>query len=132
MEISKVAKKESLYDKADKKLHRWSATIGAIIAIVGALTGALGWVQTQFTNAVSAQMSSLKEEMRASDQKTEIQITRLELMTLIDTQPENTAEIEKVARHYFHDLGADWYMTSIFSDWCRKYGGDATIIIGVD
>lgn len=123
--------KSSLYDKADKKLHRISGTIGAIIAIVGALTGALGWIQAQFTNAVSAQINELKEEMQASDKKTEMQITRLELMTLIDTQPENVTEIEKVAKHYFIDLGADWYMTGIFSRWCSEYGGDATIIIGV-
>lgn len=132
MGIFRVAKKESFYDKADKKLHRWASTIGAIIAIVGALTGVLGWAQTQFTNAVGAQMSSLKEEMKESSRKTEIQITRLELMTLIDTQPENVAEIEKVARHYFLDLKADWYLTGIFSKWCREYGGDASIIIGVD
>ena len=118
------------YDKADKKLQRISGTIGAIIAILGALAGALGWVQTQFTNAVSSQMNDLKNEMQESDKRTEIQITRLELMTLIDTQPENTAEIEKVAKHYFRDLEANWYMTSIYSKWCQEYGGDPTIIIG--
>lgn len=122
--------KKSLYDKADKKLQRLAATIGAIIAVVGALTGALGWVQTQFTNAVSSQMNDLKNEMQESDKRTEIQITRLELMTLIDTQPENIAEIEKVAKHYFRDLGANWYMTSIYSKWCQEYGGDASIVIG--
>ena len=125
-----MAKKQSLYDKADKKLQRLAATIGAIIAVVGALTGALGWVQTQFTNAVSSQMNDLKNEMQESDRRTEIQITRLELMTLIDTQPENIAEIEKVAKHYFRDLGANWYMTSIYSKWCQEYGGDPTITIG--
>lgn len=119
-----------MYDKADKKLQRLATTIGAIVAVVGALTGALGWVQTQFTNAVSSQMNDLKNEMQESDKRTEIQITRLELMTLIDTQPENIAEIEKVAKHYFRDLGANWYMTSIYSKWCQKYGGDPTIIIG--
>jgi len=122
--------KNSLYDKADKKLQRLAATIGAIIAVVGALTGALGWVQTQFTNAVSSQMNDLKNKMQESDKRTEIQITRLELMTLIDTQPENIAEIEKVAKHYFRDLGANWYMTSIYSKWCQEYGGDPAIIIG--
>lgn len=125
-----MAKKQSLYDKADKKLQRLAATIGAIIAVVGALTGALGWVQTQFTNAVSSQINDLKNEMQESDRRTEIQITRLELMTLIDTQPENIAEIEKVAKHYFRDLEANWYMTSIYSKWCQEYGGDPTIIIG--
>lgn len=125
-----MAKKQSLYDKADKKLQRLAATIGAIIAVVGALTGALGWVQTQFTNAVSSQMNDLKNEMQESDKRTETQITRLELMTLIDTQPENIAEIEKVAKHYFRDLEANWYMTSIYSKWCQEHGGDPTIVIG--
>lgn len=127
-----MAKKESFYDKADKKLHRWAATIGSIIAIVGALTGALGWIQTQFTNAVSTHINELKEEMQASDKKTEIQITRLELMTLIDTQPDNVAEIEKVARHYFIDLKADWYLSGVYSSWAKEYGGDISIIVGVD
>ena len=132
MGTSKVVKKESFYDKADKRLHKWAATIGAIIAIVGALTGALGWIHTQFTDAVKAQVEDLKSEMQASDRKTEVQITRLELMTLIDTQPDNVAEIDKVARHYFLDLKADWYMTGIFSKWCREHGGDANIVVGVD
>ena len=127
-----MAKKESFYDKADKKLHRWASTIGAIIAIVGALTGALGWAQAQFSNAVAAQMGELREEMQESDRRSEVQITRLELMTLIDTQPENTVEIEKVAKHYFHDLKADWYLSGVYSAWAREYGGDMSIVIGVD
>lgn len=121
----------SLYDKADKKLQRVSATIGAIIVIVGAATGICTWVSNQFQSAVSSQISDLQGQVEDSDRKTEIQITRLELMMLIDTQPENTAEIEKVAKHYFQDLGGDWYMTNIYSTWCRDHRGDPSIVTGV-
>lgn len=129
---SKMKNKESLYNKTDKKLRKISGTIGAIIVILGALSGILGWIQGQFTSVISEQISELEAKMQVSDRKTEVQITRLELMTLIDTQPENVAEIEKVARYYFNVLKADWYMTGIFSKWCQEYGGDATIIIGAD
>ena len=124
--------KESAYDKADKKLQRASKTIGAIVALIAAATGICTWVSNQFQSIVSAQIADLSAEMQESDRKTEVQITRLELMTLIDTQPGNVAEIEKVARHYFYDLGADWYLTSVYSSWAKEYGGDIDIILGVD
>lgn len=127
-----MAKKESLYDKADKNLRKWAATIGAIIAIVGALTGALGWVQTQFTNAVSAQMEGLKAEIQASDREQTQAITRVELLMLMTQDPENKAAIEKMARYYFKALDGDLWMTSRYSSWAREYGGDTTIVIGVD
>lgn len=127
-----MAAKASLYEKADKRLRKWAGTIGAIATILTALAGVCAWASSQFAKAVSDQIGSFQQEVRDADKKTEVQITRLELMTLIDTQPTNAAEIEKVAKHYFKDLGADWYMTSIYSDWAREYGGDISIVIGVD
>lgn len=124
--------KKTLYDKTDKRIQRWAKTISAIAIIIGALAGVYSWASAQFARAVSDQISSFQQEVRDADKKTEVQITRLELMTLIDTQPTNVAEIEKVAKHYFKDLEADWYMTSIYSDWAREYGGDISIVIGVD
>lgn len=127
-----MAAKASLYEKADKRIRKWAGTIGAIATILTALAGVCAWASSQFAKAVSDQISSFQQEVRDADKKTEVQITRLELMTLIDTQPTNAAEIEKVAKHYFKDLGADWYMTSIYSNWAREYGGDISIVIGVD
>ena len=153
-----MAAKASLYEKADKRIRKWAGTIGAIATILTALAGVCAWASSQFAKAVSDQISSFQQEVRDADKKTETQITRLELdqissfqqevrdadkktetqitrlelMTLIDTQPTNAAEIEKVAKHYFKDLGADWYMTSIYSNWAREYGGDISIVIGVD
>lgn len=127
-----MAKKESLYDKADKKLHKWAGTIGAIIAIMGALTGAIKWAQAQFTSAMSSQMEDLKAEMQASDREQTQAITRVELLMLMTQDPENKAAIEKMARYYFKALDGDLWMTSRYSSWAREYGGDTTIVIGVD
>lgn len=127
-----MAKKESLYDKADKKLHRWAATIGAIIAIIGALTGALSWLQSQFANAVSSQISDFQQETRDADLKHEQAVTRVELMMLMEHDPENVVAIEQMAKHYFGELKGDKYMTSKYSAWAKQYDGDMTIVIGVD
>ena len=127
-----MAKKESLYDKADKRLHKWAATIGAIIAIVGALTGALSWLQSQFANAVSSQISDFQQETRDADMRHEQSVTRLELMMLMEHDPENVVAIEQMAKHYFDELKGDKYMTGKYSAWAKRYGGDMTIVIGVD
>lgn len=124
--------KRKLFDRVSDRTSKVASLISAALVILGALTGVVSWAASQFTNAISSQMNEFREEVQASDKKTEVQITRLELMTLINTQPENVAEIEKVARHYFLDLGADWYMTSIYSSWAREHGGDISIVIGVD
>ena len=117
------------YDRADNKLQRASRTIGAIIAIMSAITGACSWVAGQFQGTVSAQIADLKTEIVANDKKMEQQITRLELANLIHNQPNNKAEIEKVARYYFVTLGGDWYMTGLYSQWAEENKGDISFII---
>ena len=120
----------SAYDKFDKKVRKWSGTIGAIIAILGALSGIFGWINAQFTNAVTTQIEAFREEVKASDKAQNQAITRLELMSLIQNDPENIVAIEKMAKYYFGELDGDQYMTKTFSDWAREYGGDASIVIG--
>ena len=127
-----MAKKESLYDKVDKRARRWAATIGAIIAIIGALTGALSWLQSQFANAVTAQISDFQQETREANRQHEGTITRVELIALMEHDPTNIAAIEKTAKYYFGDLGGDSYMLQKYSDWAKAYGGDITIIVGVE
>lgn len=126
-----MAKKESLYDKVDKRARRWAATIGAIIAIIGALTGALSWLQSQFANAVTAQISDFQQETREANRQHEGTITRVELIALMEHDPTNIAAIEKTAKYYFRDLEGDSYMLQKYSNWAKTYGGDITIIVGV-
>lgn len=127
-----MAKKESFYDKADKRLHKWAATVGAIIVIIGALTGALSWLQSQFTNAVSSQINDFQQETREANLRHEQAVTRVELMMLMEHDPENVVAIDQMAKHYFSELKGDKYMTSKYSAWAKQYGGDMTIVIGVD
>lgn len=122
--------KNSLYNKVDKRVRKISATVGAVAAIVSAFAGAFAWVQGQFTNAISSQIDEFRQEVKVSDTSQDQAITRLELVSLIKTDPTNVVAIEKMARYYFVDLDGDQYMTAMYSDWAREYGGDMTIVIG--
>lgn len=117
------------FDKADKRLKRISGTIGAVIAIIGAATGICTWVSNQFQSMVSTQISELQEEVKYTDTRQEQSLTRLELIMLMKHDPENRAEIEKMAKYYFVVLDGDWYMTGLYSQWAEKYDGDISFII---
>lgn len=125
-----MAKKKSLYDKTDKRLQRLSGTIGAIVVIIGAASGLFGWIQSQFINAISTQINDFRQEVKSSDAAQNQAITRLELMNLIKNDPTNVVAIEKIGRYYFVELDGDQYMTAMFSNWAKEYGGDASIVIG--
>lgn len=130
MEIFRVTTSKSLYDKTDKKIQKWSRTVGALIVLIGAVTSVSTWVSNQFQNAVATQIAELREEVQTLNTRTDKQITRLELANLIHNQPNNNAEIEKVARYYFVKLDGDWYMTGLYSTWAKEYDGDVSFIIG--
>lgn len=122
--------KKSLYDKADKKIQRVSSTVSAAIVIIGALSGIFGWISTQITNAISSQINDFRQEVKASDQAQNQAITRLELTNLIKDDSTNVVAIEKMARYYFQEIDGDQYMTKMYSDWAREYGGDTSIVVG--
>ena len=119
-----------MFDSADKKLQRIAGTIGAIVAIIGTVAGVCSWINQQFTNAVSAQISGFQEEVRASDKADKQAATRIELMVLMNHDPTNIVAIERMAKYYFQDLDGDQYMTKMYSDWAKEYGGDTSIVIG--
>lgn len=47
---------------------------------------------------------------------------RTQLLMLILLQPDEQTEILKIAQHYFVKLKGNWYMTSVFSKWCKSRG----------
>lgn len=122
--------KKTTSEKADKKLQKWASIVGSVVAILGALTGAFSWINSQFTNAVSEQISGFQQEVRASDQANRQATTRLELMILMEHDSENTVAIERMAKYYFQELNGDLYMTQKVSDWCNVHGRDCSSIIG--
>lgn len=127
-----MAKRVGLFDKFGISIKKISSIITALMVIIGAVTGMMSWVSAKFANAVAEQISDFREEVKKSDEEQNRAITRLELMNLIQNDPTNTAAIEKMARYYFHVLDGDLYATQKYSDWCREYNGDPSIIIGVE
>ena len=123
--------KKSLYDKTDARLRKVAATVGAVTVLIGAATGICSWVSNQFQTAVASQISDFQEETRAASLKNEQAVTRVELMILMEHDPDNVVAIEQMATYYFRDLGGDKYMTSKYSTWAKQHGGDTTIVIGV-
>lgn len=122
--------KKSLYERTGKNLKQIAEMIGAIVAIIGAITGVCSWVSSQFQNAVSSQISGFQQEIKDANQRQEQSLTRVELMVLMAQDPENIVAIEKMARYYFQELDGDLYMTQRYSDWAKTHGGDTSIVIG--
>lgn len=122
--------KKSLAEKADKKLQRISSIVGAIVVIIGALTGVCTWVSSKFQQAISEQISGFQQEVRDNDKINKQAATRTELMILIEHDSDNIVAIERMAKYYFQELDGDLYMTQKVSDWCNAHGRDCTILIG--
>lgn len=122
--------KKSSYNKASNKIQRIASLIGALLLIGGALTGVCSWASSQFATAVSEQISDFQSEMEMANKRHEQAVTRVELMMLMEHDPTNVTAIEKMARYYFKTLDGDLYMTQRYSEWCKQYGGDTTIVVG--
>ena len=136
--MTKKSKLNNIVQKWDE-LDRWAKRILSAIAtigtVVGLVAGITGWVTVQLDSHLDTKIESITSKIEqldvksdAADKKLELSNTRLELTTLITHSPDNIIEIEKVARYYFIDLGGDWYMSQIYSDWAREYDGDLTFV----
>lgn len=122
--------KKKILDIFSDKTNKLASIISATLVIIGALTGAISWMSNHFTSAISTQIEEFRQEVKASDQRQDQAITRLELMNLIQNDPTNIAGIEKLARYYFSDLNGNQYMSGVYSGWCQEYGGDPSIAVG--
>lgn len=109
-------------------LQTLSKNITAIIVVVGAIVGVCHWLVAKGTEILDKRIDEVKIMVEQSEKKSEalitqqkLSLTRLELYTLIIHDPENKAEIEKLAKKYFLDLGGDQYMSSIYSQWAKEH-----------
>lgn len=106
-----------------------SAFVSAVIVIGGALIGGGKWLLTEINASTNARVDSLEEKIDDNYTKDELATTRLELMVLMEHDPENVIEIEKLAKHYFSDLNGNSYLTSVFSKWCHEYSANCEIVL---
>lgn len=129
--MPKRSRTKKLMEKANDNIGKIAGIVSGLVVIIGALTGTIGWLNSQLKDAIATQISEFREETKQSDRKQEQAITRVELITLMEHDPYNTIAIEKMAKYYFQELDGDLYMTQRFSDWAKAYDGDISIIIGV-
>lgn len=125
-----ATKKTSEFDKVHGRVTKIAGFISAILVIGGAVVGVGNWMTQQVSNVVAAEISDFRKEVKESDTAQNQAITRLELMSLIQNDPENIVAIEKMGRYYFGKLNGNQYMTSLFSKWAKEYGGDPNIVLG--
>ena len=134
-----VSKIKNKWNKLDDNVQKWSKRLAAIATIIGVLAAGAGWSINQLDRAISEKIENqtavIQQEVKqvsiereASAKQTDLQLTRLELMMLMETDPDNTIEIEKVAHRYFIELGGNAYMSSEFSRWCKLYDADCEIV----
>jgi len=89
-----------------------------LIAVISALTsgGVLAFVQFLITRHDD------RQDIKGTLKKLEKDGLRTQLLLLIVMQPDEETEILKIAEHYFVKLKGNWYMTSLFSKWCKSRG----------
>lgn len=135
-----VSKVKSKWDALDARVQKLAKLLTSVAAIIGVLVAGSGWflgqIDTAVSNKIENQTATLQQEVKqiASDREatakqTELQLTRLELLMLMETDPDNIIEIEKVAQRYFIELKGNTYMSSEFSRWCKLHNANCEIIL---
>ena len=97
-----------------------ASLISAVLVIGGALVGAGNWIIGEVSATTNERLDALEAKIDGNQSKNELATTRVELIMLIEHDPTNTVEIEKLAKHYFIDLNGDTWATSVVSQWCKE------------
>lgn len=125
-----MSKEKFKLKNVPQKVKDIAAFISAVLVIVTALIGAGHWIVKEVTASTNDRIDALEDKIDDNQEANELATTRLELMMLLDHDPNNVIEIEKLARKYFNPpLNGNTYMTSVISEWCNEHGIDCGTII---
>lgn len=121
-----VARKvKSKWDTLNASSQRFASLITALCIIGGAFFGATNYIVSQLDSHIQGQMSDVKKDVA----EIKLSSTRNELILMIEHNPKNVIEIERLAKVYFVDMKGDFYMTGLYSDWAREHGGDTSFVV---
>lgn len=98
-----------------------------LIAVISAMTsgGVLGFIQFLIKRKDDKEQRAedkQDDDIKGTLKKLEKDGLRTQLLLLLLLQPDEETEILKIAEHYFVKLKGNWYMTSMFSKWCKTRG----------
>ena len=100
-----------------------------LIAVISALTsgGVLGFIQFLITRKDTKEQHAedkQRDDIKSTLKKLEKDGLRTQLLMLILIQPDEQTEILTLGERYFRKppagLDGNWYMTGIFSKWCKS------------
>lgn len=114
-----------------KRRTRWLSSIPTHIKAVAGVISACGVIASGMVafsdcikgiivSEVSDRLDALNYELKDIKQDT----VRLQLITMIENDPQNVESILKIAKKYFLELKGDWYATSIFQNWANEHNID--------
>ena len=122
--------KEPVHKKVLRNVQDLAGFITAMAVIFGGLIAAGRWIVVEINASVNARVSALEQKIDNNQTTNEQAITRLELMELMEDDPDNVIEIEKLAKKYFNPpMNGNSYMTGQISQWCGEHGVDCGTII---
>lgn len=114
-------------------LRKHLDAVAAVVVAIGTLGGALvaigNWIISEVSAQSNRRIDQLQSEVNDHQKAQQLATTRVELMLLMEHDPANKAEIERLARYYFVDLGGNAWMSSRYSRWCAEYGGDISVVV---
>lgn len=123
--MTKMATKaKNKWDSLNESTQKIATIITSLLVIGGAFFGATNYLENKLDEHISAQTNALKSELS----EVKLSSTRNELLLMMQSNPTNVLEIERLAKHYFIDMNGNFYMTQKYSDWAKQYGGDTSFM----
>jgi len=104
-------------------------TIGQVVLMLAGNTGLFALIialiqrrdqKKSLLGALKKAVEEIKEKMEAQNLETKRDICRQQLLLLMAVYPQEKQEILTVAKHYFVDLGGNWYASSIFQRFLKN------------
>ena len=68
----------------------------------------------------NSEIESRLDKIEAALVKNEKDNVRTQMLLIMSDYPEENKELMTLAEHYFVGLHGNWYMTSIFKNYCKK------------
>ena len=119
---------EAKIKKMPKTIKSMAELISAVVVVGSTLFACGHWIVGEVSSATNKRIDVLEAKIDDNQSKNELSNIRLELMVLMEHDPTNTIEIEKLAKRYV-EKGGNSYILGLFSNWCKEYSAGCEVVL---